>query len=44
MRNKIRIGSGALLIGALALVLALTGANAAAAGPENVTLLSLIHI
>ncbi len=38
MRYKIRIGSGALLIGALALVLALTGANAAAAGPENVTL------
>lgn len=38
MRNKIRIGSGALLIGALALVLALTGANAAAAGPGNVIL------
>ncbi len=38
MRKKIRIGSGALLIGALALVLALTGANAAAAGPGNVTL------
>jgi hypothetical protein len=38
VRNKIRIRSGALIIGALALVLALTGANAAAAGPENVTL------